>query len=121
MIKTGWKNKSKDGRGHVMPIYEYEHVDTPCPLGRVFELRQTLTEETLSRCPGCGAAVKKVISRTNVSTPKTNSELRDLGFTKLVRRDNGVYENVTARNGDSRYMVSGNPETVPNIKKTISD
>ena len=45
----------------------------------------------MSRCPGCGAAVKKVISRTNVSTPKTNSELRDLGFTKLVRRDNGVY------------------------------
>ena len=48
-------------------------------------------------------------------------ELRDLGFTKLVRRDTGVYENVTARNGDSRYMVSGKPETVPNIKKTVSD
>ena len=27
-----------------MPIYEYEHVDTPCPLGRVFELRQTQAE-----------------------------------------------------------------------------
>ena len=120
MIKTGWK-KSEDGRDPVMPIYEYEHVDTSCPLGRVFELRQSLAEEALSRCPGCGALVKKVISRTNVNTPKTNSELRDLGFTKLVRRDNGVYENVTARNGDSRYMVSGKPETVPNIKKTISD
>ena len=104
-----------------MPIYEYEHLDTPCPLGRVFELRQTLAEETLSRCPDCGAPVRKVISRTNVNTPKTNSELRDLGFTKLVRRDSGVYENVTARNGDSRYMVSGKPETVPNIKKTVTD
>ncbi|MBI5578491.1 MAG: zinc ribbon domain-containing protein [Deltaproteobacteria bacterium] len=104
-----------------MPIYEYEHVDAPCPLGRVFELRQTLTEEALRRCPGCSAPVKKVISRTNVNTPKTNSDLRDLGFTKLVRRDNGVYENVTARNGDSRYMVGGKPETVPNIKKTLSD
>ena len=120
MIKNGWK-KSEDERDPVMPIYEYAHVETPCSLGRVFELRQTLDEEILSRCPGCGAAVKKVISRTNVSTPKTNSELRDLGFTKLVRRDSGVYENVTARNGDSRYMVSGKPETVPNIKKTITD
>ena len=104
-----------------MPIYEYEHADSPCPLGRVFELRQALAEAALSRCPGCGAPVKKVISRTNVNTPRTNSELRDLGFTKLVRRDNGVYENVTARNGDSRYMVGGKPETVPNIKKTIAD
>jgi putative FmdB family regulatory protein len=104
-----------------MPIYEYEHVQTPCRLGRVFELRQSLAEKALSRCPDCGAPIKKVISRTNVNTPKTNSELRDLGFTKLVRRDKGVYENMTARNGDSRYMVSGKPETVPKIKKTISD
>jgi hypothetical protein len=56
-----------------------------------------------------------------VNTPKTNSELRDLGFTKLVRRDEGVYENVTARSRDSRYMIRGKPETIPDIKKTISD
>ena len=87
-----------------MPIYEYEHVDTPCPLGRVFELRQSLAEEAVSRCPGCGAAVRKVISRTNVNTPKTNSELRDLGFTKLVRRDSGVYENVTAQDGQAKIV-----------------
>ena len=52
---------------------------------------------------------------------KSNSELRDLGFTKLVKRDDGVYENMTARCGDSRYMVKGKPETIPDLGKTISE
>ncbi len=104
-----------------MPVYEYEHTDTPCRLGRLFEWRQSLDENALTRCPGCGSPVRKVISRTHVNTPKTNSELRDLGFTKLVRRDEGVYENVTARSRDSRYMLRGKTETIPDIKKTISD
>lgn len=104
-----------------MPVYEYEHLDAPCGLGIVFERRQPLDENPLERCPECGGAVRKLISRTHVNTPKTNSELRDLGFTKLVRRDEGVYENVTARSRDSRYMIRGKPETLPDIKKTISD
>jgi putative FmdB family regulatory protein len=104
-----------------MPIYEYEHMHTPCRLGQVFEQRQSLEEAALTRCPGCGGAVRKVISRTHVNTPRTNSELRDLGFTKLVRRDDGVYENVTARSRESRYMIRGKPETMPDVKKTISD
>jgi len=47
--------------------------------------------------------------------------LRDLGFTKLVKRDDGVYENVTARDGDSRYMERDKPDTIPNLRKTIRD
>ena len=104
-----------------MPVYEYEHVQTPCKLGPVFEIEQSMQDKPLKKCPQCGKAVQKIISRINISCPKSNSELRDLGFTKLVRRDNGVYENVTARNGDSRYMESGKPETIPDISKTISD
>lgn len=104
-----------------MPVYEYEHLGRPCDLGQVFEQRQPMAAAPLDRCPHCGGPVAKRISRINISTPKTNSELKDLGFTKLVRRDDGVYENVTARSGDSRYMVRGRPETLPNVKKTISD
>jgi putative FmdB family regulatory protein len=104
-----------------MPVYEYEHLDRPCDLGLVFEQRQSMTAPPLERCPQCGGPVSKRVSRINISTPKTNSELKDLGFTKLVRRDDGVYENVTARNGDNRYMVRGRQDTLPNIKKTISD
>jgi len=104
-----------------MPVYEYEHTGPACPIGRIFEVTQSLKERSLSKCPQCGRPIKKLISLVGVSTPKTNSELRDLGFTKLVKRDDGIYENVTARNGDSRYMERGKPETVPNVAKTAVD
>jgi len=104
-----------------MPVYEYEHVGAPCSLGNVFDFRQSIKDQPLTECPQCAGAVHKIISRINISCPKTNSELRDLGFTKLVKRDDGVYENVTARGQDSRYMVKGKSETVPNLSKTISD
>lgn len=105
-----------------MPIYEYEHLDDEfCEFGHEFEFQQSLAEDALTHCPFCERPVKKLISRVGVSCPKTNSELKDLGFTKLVRRDDGVYENVTARNKESRYMLRDKPETMPNIKKIISD
>ena len=100
-----------------MPVYEYEHTEDPCPMGRIFEVTQSLEENPLGKCPQCGRPIKKLISLVGVSTPKTNSELRDLGFTKLVKRDDGVYENVTPRKGDSQYMERGKPETVPNVAK----
>ena len=104
-----------------MPVYEYEHDGAPCSLGMVFDFRQSIKDNPLASCPNCGTAVRKIISRINISCPKTNSELRDLGFTKLVKRDDGVYENVTARGKDSRYMLKGKPDTIPDLSKTISD
>jgi len=104
-----------------MPVYEYEHQEGSCTLGKVFDYKQTISEKQLSRCPHCSGPVQKIISRINISCPKTNSELRDLGFTNLVKRDDGVYENMTSRDGDSRYMVRGKPETIPNLSKTISE
>jgi putative FmdB family regulatory protein len=104
-----------------MPVYEYEHQEEPCTLGKVFDYKQTISEKQLTRCPQCSGPVQKIISRINISCPKSNSELRDLGFTKLVKRDDGVYENMTARGGDSRYMVKGKPATIPDLSKTISE
>ncbi len=104
-----------------MPVYEYEHINAPCSLGQMFDFRQSISDEPLTQCPQCAGRVRKIISRINISCPKTNSELRDLGFTKLVKRDDGVYENVTARGNDSRYMERGKPETIPDLSKTISD
>ncbi len=74
-------------------------------------------QPVFKKCPRCKQPVKKLISLVGISAPKTNSELRDMGFTKLVKRDDGVYENVTSRKGDSRYMERGKPDTVPNIVK----
>ena len=104
-----------------MPVYEYEHLHDPCALGQVFEFEQSMRDQPLQKCPRCESTVQKIISRINISCPKSNSELRDLGFTKLVRRDDGIYESVTAREGDSRYMVKGKPETIPNLAKTNPD
>jgi predicted nucleic acid-binding Zn ribbon protein len=90
-------------------------------MGKVFDVKQSLDDVPIAVCPHCKGPVQKIISQTNISCPKTNGELRDLGFTKLVKRDDGVYENVTAREGDSRYMQRGKPETIPDLSKTIAD
>lgn len=105
-----------------MPVYEYEHCEEPaCALGVIFEIRQALNDAPLAACPTCHAPVRKLISRPNISTPRGNAQLKDLGFTKLVRRDEGVYENVTARPGDSRYVRRDQPDTLPDLSKTIRD
>jgi putative FmdB family regulatory protein len=104
-----------------MPIYEYEHLTKPCKMGKVFDLQQSLSDDPVKTCPHCGEPVQKIVSKINISCPRSDRELRDLGFTKLVKRDDGVYENVTARDGDSRYMERGRPETIPDLRKTIED
>ena len=104
-----------------MPVYEYEHLETPCEHGNVFEVRQSIDDGPLTLCPNCRNPVRKLISLNNISSKRSNSELRDLGFTKLVKRDDGVYENVTRRGGESRYMLRDKPETIPHVHKTITD
>ena len=104
-----------------MPIYEYEHLKESCSLGKIFDIKQSINDKSLTQCPTCKSTVRKRISRIALSIQKTNTEIRDLGFTKLVKRDNGVYENVTQRDGESRYMEAGKPETMPDFSKILRD
>ena len=104
-----------------MPVYEYEHTGEGCRRGKRFEFEQPITAERLTACPDCGQPVERLIAKVNISTPTTDSELKSKGFAKLVRRDEGVYENVTALDGESRVMEAGKPETIPDLKKRISD
>ena len=104
-----------------MPIYEYEHKGDGCDWGKGFEIEQKITEDRMEVCPNCQQPIVRLISRTFVSTPKSNTELRDMGFTKLVKRDDGVYENVTRRGEDAKYMNKGDASTMPDLSKTISD
>jgi hypothetical protein len=68
------------------------------------------------------APVRKVIRKApGISVPVSNSDLKNQGFTKLVKRDKGVYENVTAVNGEKRYMKSGEADSIPHLHKKISD
>ena len=104
-----------------MPVYEYEHIEKPCTQGAVIEVKQSIEDAPLDRCPHCNGPIRRIMSAPYINAPKSNSELRDLGFTKLVRRDDGVYENVTRRGNDSRYMEQNKPETIPDLSRTISD
>jgi hypothetical protein len=68
------------------------------------------------------ASVERVIkSPPGVAVATFNSELKNHGFTKLVKRDTGVYENVTAINGEKRYMNAGDKDSIPHLNKKISD
>ncbi|MCC7410137.1 MAG: zinc ribbon domain-containing protein [Gammaproteobacteria bacterium] len=67
------------------------------------------------------APVRKVLTPPYVNVPTSDSTLKEKGFTKLVRRDHGVYENVTAIDGESRYMRAGDTSTVPQIHKKVGD
>jgi hypothetical protein len=84
--------------------------------GQLCQLAGAPLGETPAETP-----VTRLISAPSLAFPKTSSELKDMGFTKLVRREKGVYENVTAREGESRYMSADNPASVPDVKRTISD
>lgn len=69
-----------------------------------------------------GMPVERVLrSAPAAIVTESNSELRDQGFTKLVKREDGVYENVTAIEGESRYMVRGRNETMPHVHKKVGD
>ena len=80
-----------------------------------------MKEDAFTVCPECGKAVERLITPTFVSAPTADTDLRDKGFAKLVKRDKGVYENVTALDGESRIWDANKPETMPDIKRRIRD
>lgn len=112
-----------------MPVYEYV-----CSLnGRVVEVVHPMTDRVTTWGQLCDLAgfetgdtpaetpVEKLLFAPGISTPAGDSKLKELGFTKLVKRDSGVYENVTASGSESRYMKAGDATSLPDIKRKISD
>ncbi len=108
-----------------MPVYEYY-----CPENdRHVEVQHTLSQKAttwgelcaLASMP-CGdtppeAVVERLLFAPGLNTPRGDSDLKSLGFSKLVRRDHGVYENVTATNNESRYVNAGDNSTLPDLKR----
>ena len=112
-----------------MPNYDYF-----CPVnGRRVEVFHKLAESISSwgeLCQRAGLApgdtpadspVEKLISAPGLSFPSGTAKLRELGFTKLVKRDTGVYENVTASGDESRVMRADDPSSVPDLSGKIED
>lgn len=67
------------------------------------------------------APVERHLFPTAVHTPTGNSQLKSQGFAKLVRRDNGVYENVTALEGEKRYVTADDASSMPDLKRRKLD
>ena len=55
------------------------------------------------------------------NTPVGDSGLKNLGFTKLVKRDDGVYENMTRTGTEQRYMKAGDKSSMPHLDKKLRD
>ena len=114
-----------------MPRYDYRCETN----GRVVEVTHGMNERLATWGEVCArsgedvgdtpadAAVEKVIHAPALGFPRTNSELKSQGFTKLVKRDTGVYENVTARDGESKVVHRDDPGSVAglNLSKTVGD
>jgi putative FmdB family regulatory protein len=76
-----------------MPIYEYEHHPPVDDCQQVFELLQRMSEEATTLCPVCGKPVRRMVGRFAPRVAILGSaNIRDKGFTRLVRKDKGVYE-----------------------------
>jgi hypothetical protein len=50
------------------------------------------------------APVRRLVSVPSLMVPTSDNDYKSLGMTKLVKRDQGVYENVTAKDGESRIV-----------------
>lgn len=112
-----------------MPLYEYH-----CPAnGARVSVTHSIREDLKSWGELCAKAnvpvgetppdspVERLLFAAGIATQMGDSHLRNIGFTKLVRRDNGVYENVTAGSNDKRYVHQGDPSSVPNLTDKIRD
>lgn len=83
-----------------MPTYVYKAIaaEASCPacIGG-FDVLMRMTEPPLESCPECGQPIRRVISPTNVNKQAmgekiSDRRLGDLGFTKLVKDDDGRYK-----------------------------
>ena len=76
-----------------VPIYEYRHLTAAAPCAETFERIESLSAPPLEQCPDCGAPVERVPASFQAHrNVLAHSRLKEHGFTKLTRRDKGVYE-----------------------------
>ena len=85
-----------------MPTYAYRKKDGEkgCPhCTEGFEAVQSMKDEPLKACPGCGGGVERVISAPAIvkSTKSLLSDknLKRHGFERLVKEEKGRYRRTT--------------------------
>ena len=112
-----------------MPRYDYHCPDND----NIVEVRHGINERLKTWGELCeraridpaptplDALVELVVYAPALSFPQGDSALKSLGFSKLVRRDSGVYENVTARDGQSKIVSADTPASALNLGSSVGD
>ena len=114
-----------------MPRYDYHCEEN----GWTVEVRHGIHEKLSNWGQVCERAeiepgdtplsspVERLISAPALAFPKGDSELKGMGFTKLVRRSDGNYENVTASGDESRVVSRDDPTSIArlNLAKKVGD
>ncbi len=86
-----------------MPFYEYASQEPPgCDHCRqAFTVLQRLSDDPLSHCPACGAAVRRLISSPSVVAGQAHrlkeSNIEKAGFTQYRKIGKGVYEKTAGK------------------------
>ena len=97
-----------------MPVYNYHCAANERSVEVVHGMREDLTTwgEVRARAglehddTPDDAPVERLLYSPSMHTPMSNTRLKEKGFTKLVRRDKGVYENEI---GKSTRLNSSHP------------
>ncbi len=113
-----------------MPRYDYFCQDNE----RTVELVHSMSEKVSTWGDVCrkakinpgttspDAPVRKVFRTAPMAnTPVGDSELKGSGWTKLVKRGDGTYENVTRSGTEKRFLNPADPSSMPHLHKKISD
>ncbi len=67
-------------------------------------------------------SIRRIITQPPMmNVPTSNSDLKESGFTKLVKRQDGTYENVTRSGTEKRFVNPNDPSSSPHLHKKISD
>ena len=107
-----------------VPLYRYYCPTNDVTIDVQHGMRDVITRwDELCAAADCplgetegSAAVERHLFPPAIHTPMSNSRLKSQGFTKLVRRDKGVYENVTALEGEKRYVKADDPGSMPDFR-----
>ncbi len=93
-----------------MPTYEYEVVLENGEGGERFEVKQKMSDPSLTHHPETGQPVRRLISAPHIPGKhsahaakqilKNDKKLGELGFTKYVKTDDGRYEKRTGKGPD---------------------
>lgn len=85
--------------------------------GEVCQAANTELDDT----PASATVRIEITTPPMMNTPTGNSDLKNLGFTKLVKRQDGTYENVTRTGTEKKHLDPNDPSSMPHFHKKITD